>query len=171
MPIPRLFAAGTTTSVAPVAAIPTTAAQFCLWNGELAGGKSYTITSIGWTTDTSAGAAFVGQLVAHVAPAAQPTISGTAANGPKATDGVIGGSRAVVASAVTLTSGQVNGGIWHPVGLSVNGATATATISMGAWQNVRGLYVLPPGGLLSAAVICSAAGSAKCLIFVTWEEA
>lgn len=169
--MPRLFVAGTSTAIAPVAAIPTTAAQFCLWNGESAGGKTYTITSVGFTPIASAAAAFVAQLLAHCAPAAQNIISGTAANGPKSTDGIVGGSRAAVASAVTLTAGQLAGGIWHPVGPSVNGGAATATIAMGSYQQVRGLYVLPPGGLLSLAVLCSAAGSATCQLYIQWEEA
>jgi len=171
MPAPRLFAAGTVTAVAPVAALPTTAAQFALWNGESAGGKTYTVTTLSWTSIASAGAAFVGQLLAHVAPAAQNVISGTVAKGPYSTDGQWGGSRAIVYSAVTLTAAQAASGIWHPVGGSVNGGAATATISMGNWAYVRGIYVLPPGGLLSLAVLCSAAGSATCDHFVTWEEA
>ena len=41
----RRYVAGTATAVAPVAALPTTAAQFALWNGEPTGGKTYTITA------------------------------------------------------------------------------------------------------------------------------
>jgi hypothetical protein len=170
MPTPRLFNAATLTAIAPVAAIPTTAAQFALWNGESAGGKSYTILSVGFTGIASAGAALVTQLLVHCSPAAWPVISGTAANGPKATDGIVGGSKAVVASAVTLTTGQRDSAIWHPVGPSVNGGAATATISMGSYQQVRGIYVLPPGGILSLAVLCSAAGSATNQLYVNWQE-
>lgn len=168
MATPRLFVAGTATPVAPVAAVPTTAAQFALWNGEPDGGKTYTITAVSFTTAVSAGAAFVGQLLANVAAARRPIISGTAANGPRSTDGITGGTNAVVASAVTIGA---TWGVWHPVGMSVNGGAATATISMGAWQNVRGLYLLPPGGVLALAVLCSAAGSATCNCYVQWEEA
>lgn len=171
MATPRLFLAGTNTAVAPVAAIPTTAAQFALWNGEPAGGKTYTITSVGFTGAASAAAALVEQLLVHCALAVQPIISGTAAKGPVSTDGIQGGSRALALSAVTLTASQVASGVWHPVGPSVNGGAATATISMGSYQQVRGLYLLPPGGLLSLAVLCSAAGSATNQMFVTWEEA
>lgn len=170
MPTPRLFIGGTVTPVAPVAAVPTTAAHLAIWNGESTGGKSYAITSLSFTTIVSAGAAFVAQLLAHIAPAAQFVIAGTVAKGPLSTDGIVGGSKAIVVSAVTLTAGQAAGGIWHPVGMSVNGAAAAATISMGAWTNVRGLYVLPPGGLLSLAVLCSAAGAATCNIYATWDE-
>lgn len=164
----RKFVAGTITPVAPVAAVPTTAAHFALWNGELKGGKTYTITSIGFTSIVSAGAAIVMQQLAHVSAAVVPVIAGTAAAGPRSVDGTPGGSNAVVYSAVTVVAGN---GIWHPVGMSVNGGAATATIAMGVWTPVKGLYTLPPGGLLSLAVLCSAAGTATCNCYVTWEEA
>ncbi len=167
MATPRLFVAGTATPVAPVAAMPTTAAQFALWNGEPIGGKTYNITALSWTSIASAAAAFVGQLLVNVSGASRPIISGTAATTPRSTDGITGGTNAVVASAVTIGATWGN---WHPVGMSVNGGAATATISMGAWQYVRGMYLLPPGGVISLAVLCSAAGSATCDIFVNWEE-
>lgn len=165
---PRLFVAGTATAVAPVAALPTTAAHFALWNGESVGGKTYTITSVGFTTIASAAAAFVGQLLVNVSAASRPIISGTAASGPRSTDGITGGTNAVVASAVTIGA---TWGVWHPVGLSANSVAATATISLGSWAYVRGMYLLPPGGVIALAVLCSAAGSATCDHFITWEEA
>lgn len=167
---PRSYVGGTVTAVAPVAALPTTAAQFCLWNGEPQGGKTYIVTALSWTSIASAAAAFVGMLLAHCAQATQPIISGSAAKGPYPTDGLTSTSRGLVASAVTLSASQVASGMWHPVGMSTNGGAATATISMGAWQNVDGLYRLPPGGILSLAVLCSAAGSATCDHFVNWRE-
>ncbi len=167
MAAPRTFVAATTTPVAPVAAVPTTAAHFVLWNGENVGGKTYTVTSLAFTTVVSAGAAFVGQLLAHVPATLVSIPTGTAANGPKATDGMVGGSRGIALSASTIVASS----IWHPVGDSVNGGAATATISMGTWTPVRGLYILRPGMLLALAVLCSAAGSATCNCFVQWEEA
>lgn len=166
----RVYVGGTVTAVAPVAAIPTTAAQFALWNGESQGGKTYVVTALSWTSIASAGAAFVGQLLVHNALAIQPIISGTAAKGPYPTDGLPSASKAMVASAVTLTASQVASSMWHPVGNSTNGGAATATISMGMWQNVDGLYRIPPGGILSLAVLCSAPGSATCDCFVQWRE-
>lgn len=160
----------TATDIAPVAALPTTAAHFCVWNGEKSGGKTYTITSLGITTTTSAGAAIVLGLLASVLPygavLGQSVAAGTAATGPKALDGLGNTSLAVAASAVTI----VNTGFWHPVGAPIVCA-GTATIGTGLWVNVRGLYYLPPGALLSLAGFCSAAGSAKCQISATWEEA
>lgn len=167
MAAPRLYVAGTTTDIAPVAALPTTAAQFALWNGEPTGGKTYTISAVGMTTTTSAGAAQVLQLLANNSVGPVTLISGTACQGPKACDGLFPNSKAQVATAVTI----VNSGVWHPVSSAVNSAALTATISMGTWSNVRGIYTVPPGGVFALAAFCNAAGSAKCCLFVTWEEA
>lgn len=162
----RTYAAGTLTAVAPVAAIPTTAAHFSLWNGESAGGKTYRITTVGFSTTTSAAATMILQLLAHSGVGGCAVISGTAANGPRPTDGFPGGSKAVVASAVTIVA---NNGVWQPVGDCVNSAALTATIGMGTWRNVRGLFLLPPGGIFSLATLGSTTGGANQL-FVNWEE-
>lgn len=166
MATPRSYIAGTATAVAPVAAIPTTAAHFSLWNGEKAGGKTYTITAVGFTTTTTAGATIILQLLAHLSVASLPVISGTTANGPKSTDGLPSTSRAGVASAVTIVNAN---GLWHPVGPAFNTAALTATIGAGTWQNVRGLYSVPPGGIFSLATLGSTAAGASQL-FINWEE-
>lgn len=166
MALIRQYAARTLTAVAPVAAIPTTAAHFSLWNGELAGGKTYRITSVGFSTTTTAGATMILQLLANCMVALQPIISGTAAAGPFPTDGLTSASRAAVASAVTITAAN---GMWQPVGTCVNSAALTATIGMGTWTNVRGLFLLPPGGIFSLATLGSTTGGANQL-FLDWEE-
>ncbi len=163
---PRTFIAGTSSAVAPVAALPTTAAHLAIQN--LSPGKIYTITSIGLTTTTSAAATQILQPIAHNAAGPSTTlITGTAALGPKALDGIQVPSQAIVFSAVTIV--QTN--IWHPVGTAVNSAALTATIGLGTWTYVRGLYYVPYGGIFSLAAFCDAAGSAACNLFVTWEEA
>lgn len=165
----NVYVGRTSTAVAPVAALPTTASQLTLWNGESqtsGTGRSYVILSLGWTTIASAAAAFVGQLLANVStvPTAVPT--GTAATSIVGLSGLATGSSATLLSAVTIT----NNGVWHPVGPSVNGGAATATISMGAEWYTQGEYILRPGGLLNLAVLCSAAGSATCDVSIKWAE-
>ena len=171
--VPRLYGSVMASDIAPVAAIPTTAAHFCLWNGEPQGGKTYSITSIGFTCTTSSGAVIIQQLLAHVCPGTQPLINGTAAaKGPFPLDGNgTRDSKAAVQQAVTLTAGQAASGFWHPVGPALITAAMTATIGCGSWVNVAGIYQLAPGSILSLASFCSAAGSAKNTISVTWSEA
>ncbi len=159
----RLYIGGTSSDIAPVAALPTTAAHLVLWNGDKT--KTYSVSSIGCTTTTSPGAVIGIQMLANmlVGPVGLP--AGTAALGPTPTDGVYPNSAAQVLAAVTI----VNTGIWHPVGMSVNTA-GTADIALGTYQLVQGIYSIPPGSLLALAVFCSAAASAKCKLFVTWAE-
>ncbi len=168
MPLVRSFGGISSTDIAPVATLPTTAAHFCVWNGELSGGKTYLIMSVGITTTTSAGAVAILQPLAHVSPySGIPVITGTAAKGPLAIDGLGNTSRGAVASAVTI----VNTGFWHPIGNALISAAMTATIGQGVWTDVSRIgYQIPPGGLFSLAVFCSAAGSAKCQLSVTWQE-
>lgn len=163
---PRTYVARSLTAVAPVAAIPTTAAHFALWNGEPEGGKTYSITSVGFSTTTTAGATMILQLLANCMVALQPIISGTLAAGPFPTDGMPSASRAAVASAVTITAAN---GMWQPIGDCVNSAALTATIGMGTWQKVDGLFRLPPGGIFSLATLGSTTGGANQL-FINWRE-
>ena len=168
------FVAGTAiaSAVAPVAAPPTTAAHFCLFNGERPGGKSYTITSVGATYTTSAAAAENTQLFAHVSVGLLTNIpTATAAQGPSSMGGGQGSpTQAKVGSTVTI----VNDGVWHPVGWS-NFTSNTATIALGVWTNLLlpsavPIYVIPPGGMISFAVVSSTAAAAAA-IFCTWTEA
>ena len=160
------FAAGTTTPITPVVAPPTTAAQFVLWNGEGTGGKNYYVTSIGSSTIVTAGAALIIQAWAHLGSAVlMPSV--TVAKGPSRAGRAEALTHAQIGTAGTI----VNNSVWHPVGESVNAGAATATVALGTWANVNGIYVIPPGGLLSLAVVCSAAGgSVTCNLYVTWYE-
>ena len=164
------YVAGTTTPVAPVATLPTTAAQFLLFNGESqtsGTGKSYVIHRCGFTTIVSAAAACQLQLLGHLSNGAVSAIpSVTAALGPKSLSGRASQSNASVGSAGTI----VNSGAWHTIGPAAQGYAATATVALGGDYDVNGLYVVPPGGIFSLAVFCSAAGSATCTHYVTWSE-
>lgn len=166
----NVYVAGTATAVAPVIAIPTTASQLTLWNGESqtsGTGKSYIILAISWTTIASAAAAFVGQLLVNMSSVATAVPTGTAATAISGLSGLATGSSATILSAVTIT----NNGVWHPYGPSVNAGAATATISLGSGDVYsKGEYILRPGMRFNMAVLCSAAGSATCDIFVKWCE-
>lgn len=162
-------ATATASAVAPVATLPTTAAHFLLFNGEPqdGSGKSYVIHRCGFTTIASAAAAIQMQLIGHlgtVAVAAIPSV--TAGIGPKSLSGRVSQSRSTAGSTGTI----VNNGLWHPIGPAVLSLAATATIGLGGDFDVNGLYVVPPGGIFSLAVLCSAAGSATCTHYVTWSE-
>lgn len=173
--LPPAFVTGTTTAnaLAAVAAVPTTAAHFVLFNGEQPGGKSYYITSCSCTSTTTAAAAENLQLLAHVsvAPLKNMPSGGNAALGPKPLgSGVNAGTNAQASSTVTI----VQDGVWHPVGWSSNSGAGTATIALGTWVNLintfgQVLYVIPPGGMISFACLQSTAAGKAC-IYATWYE-
>lgn len=165
----NVYGGGTATAVAPVAALPTTASHLTLWNGESqtsGTGRSYVILAIGWTTIASAAAAFVGQLLTNMSTVATAVPTGTTATAITGLSGLATGSSATLLSAVTIT----NNGVWQPFGPSINGAAATATISLGWEGYTQGEYILRPGMRFNMAVLCSAAGSATCDIFLKWAE-
>lgn len=173
MSTPLSFVTGTASgsATAPIATVPTTVSRFSLFNGDPV--KNYTITSLSHSYITSAAAAESTQLYAHLSVAPLKILpSSTASQGIKSLNGSVNaGSLAQAGSTVTI----VNDGVWHPVGQSVNSGGGTATIALGTWTNLvqpngQPIYVLPPGGMLSLAVV-SATTAGTCLIFVTWTEA
>ena len=165
------YVATTITAIAPVATFANflTAGQFLLFNGEsqTSGlGKSYVIHRVAFWMATSAATSFVQQLFVHnstVPVSAIPTI--TAANAAKSLSGRASQSSSSVGSAGTITAN----GVWHPAGPSINCGAATATIAMGGDYDVNGLYVVPPGGLFTLAVLSSTAAGTNHL-FITWSE-
>ena len=165
---PPTFKAFTTTAVAPVAAAPTTAAHFAMWNSAAVGGKALYIQTIEVFTGVSAGAAQIIQAFAHLGAGVQLRIGSafTAASGPFTLSGPVQPSVARIGSAVTI----VNDSVWHPCSESDTMGAGITTIANGTFSNVNGLYVVQPGFVFSLAVLCSAAGSATCEIGVTWYE-
>lgn len=166
MAAPVVFKAATATPVAPVSSIPTTAAHFAVWNSAPAGGKSLVIQTVESAVIVSTGVVVITQIFAHVSVAPVFKFSGTAAKGPQVLTGPEVNSIAQVASAVTI----VNDGIWHPVSPSNNSGAATTTIAVGNFANVQGLYVIPPQGLLSLAVVSSTVSTTTCNLYVSWIE-
>ena len=163
------YSAGSTTDIAPVAAIPTTSAHFIVWNGESqsGGGKNYYIQSASYMCSTSAGAILQQTLIAMVSTVVLAAPSVTAGIGPKNLAGVASSSKATIGSAATV----VNNGIWQPITNSNNFGAQTPTIGMSSWVDLRGIYVVPPGCVFALAVMCQSAASAKNQLFVSWTEA
>lgn len=158
------YVAGTVTAVAPVAVIPTTASHLSLY-APSSGTKSLLIHRIASYVVVSAGAAIVVQLLVHMTTVSVTSITGTTATTPKGISGA-GTATATIFSAVTT----VANGTWHPLGPSVVCA-GTANIALGTdTGDLGGLYIVEPGMHLDMAILCSAAATATCSIFVTWSE-
>lgn len=164
----KVWHGGVATAVAPVAAMPTTASHFNLWNGNAQGsGVCFVILQVGTIITTSAGAAINLGLAACVNTALVSTApTGTAATtiSPLTGTQAYGGNGKIL-SAVTI----VNDGFWHPVGptlVCANTANVMATVE----ADVCGRYVIQPGQQFNLASLANAAGSAVCKPWIIWAE-
>lgn len=167
----KVYSAMVATAVAPVAAIPTTAAHASLWNSYPTGsGKNMVILQAGTIITTTAGAAIVLNLLGCVTTVRVATQTGTAASTIvplSGTDAYPGGA-ATFLSAVTI----VNNGLWMPITPAlVCAGTANIGASVVTPPDFAGRYVVTPGQQFCLASFCSAAGTATCQPYVIWAEA
>lgn len=149
----------TVTGIAPVQAIPTTAAQWLLYNSSTS--KSVFIDEIGAVlVSGTAGAGIVllgGMVAPGTLPAAVPTANATGIKTRPTNDGSIVTGRTstlIIASGQTLAAAPTNG--WR---ILAKGDTNTAILSTAALNTeVNGEIVLRPGQGL-ALVVTSPAGT------------
>lgn len=147
--------------------LPTTTSGWSLWNGEPAGGKTYIIDSVAVfkvVIDTTQ----IDQLGLFVCNNRPPVTAPTdAAINPSGLSGKRYGGNMKFAAAVTVT----NDG-WFPAGTS---PVCSATIGGTAWQvtdvPLRGLYLVPPGGMFSLAAVEVTATASKLRAVIRWHEA
>jgi len=151
------------TTVAPVAALPTTAAHFSLWNGENDDGLSYIIDYVGSINTTSAGAAInlglsyclnLGKQTNPAGAIAIKSLSGRANYRGKGN---------------TKASVSVTNDGFFPMGNGLVCAN-TANIMMSVEYSMYGRIIVPPGCLFSLATLCNAAGSASAQPWIIWHE-
>lgn len=153
------------TAVAPVAALPTTAAHLSLWNGENPGGKAYIIDAVGTAITTSAGAAINLGLAAQL-NVTNPIANPVGALSIKSLSGRANYSgKGNAKASVTVT----NDSAWHQVGTEIVCAN-TANLTLNLEFSVYGRYIVPPQGMFSLASMCNAAGTAVCTPIIFWHE-
>lgn len=150
------------TAVAPVVALPTTTAQLTLWNGEPDGGKSYIIDSLIGMVAVSAGAATGVGFAAciHKGRKAKPTSDLTTIFGLA---GHPYSGKAVIDLAAT-----VEDDVWHPVGNAVVGPASQ--VAMPFEVPVYGMYIVPPGGMFSMAVLANTVTTITVKQGLRWHE-
>lgn len=159
------YVGGTATAVAPVAAMPTTAAHLSLYNPS-SSGKNFYVHRVGSYCVASAAAVLQASLAVHMTTVAVSTLTGTAATAGKS----ISGSATTVSQIYSAVTTVVNG-VWHILGASQNFGAQTATIGMALDSgDLGGLYIITPGMHLDVAVLAQAAGSATFSTFIQWSE-
>jgi hypothetical protein len=152
----------TSTGRAPTATIPTTAAQWLLWNGESPGGAAYAIETI--SIAQLSGTAAVGGAI--LAALTTTTIAAPTAATGYATSSIsrsTRGTKAVWADAQTLA----NAPNW--VVLKANGNPATTT-NGGDTVDVGGRIVVPPGYGLALHYLSGAGTTPLFLASAIWAE-
>lgn len=173
--IGRAFWTGNTAAVAAVVAIPTTAVMLALFNNAPDGGKSMIIDWIGASGVAKTAAAGQQQMIGLIGQTRE-TAPTAAAITFKKMNGLAGGANQQVDTiAIPIIGGTalpVGTGIaanWFPIGPSFGSPGAAATPGHGAWQELKGRIIVPPGRYFAMHVIADVVGSTY-LGFIGWHE-
>ncbi len=148
-------------AVAPVVAMPTTAAHFSMSNNEADGGRSYIIDGFYQIVVASAAAATPLSIAVMLntgrstAVAATLTAKGLAGQ-------VYRGSGTFAVGTTVVDEG------WFPVGNS--GVGAAGHLGHVVETPVDGLFIVPPGGKLSLVSLANTVTTITCRIGVRWHE-
>jgi len=169
----RAFYTGTTTAVAAVVAIPTTAVLMALFNNDVDGGRSFVIDWIAASGVAKTAAAGQAQLLVNLGQVreAAPSDSGLIikkANGMGAGAGLDTKARTIIGgTALPGTTGVA--GQWIPVCPAVGFPGAAATPGHGLWTAADGRWIVPPGRYFAMHVLADVVGSTF-QGFIGWHE-
>jgi hypothetical protein len=169
----RAFWTGQTAAVAGVIAIPTTAANFALYNNAPDGGRSLVIDWVAALNIVSTAIATQAQILALVGQVREATPTAAALTFKKM-NGLAGGTGTLVDSvAIPVTAALPAGtGIaanWFPLGPSVAKTGVAATPGYGCWAAADGRIIVPPGRYFAMNVMASAVAETF-QGFVGWHE-
>lgn len=157
----RSFKAGSTSAVAAVVAIPTTAVGFAIYNNEPDDGRSYIIDRVWAQNVVSTAVASQAQIIVLVgqereaAPAdAMPTNALVQLSGMGRKDTRV---RAILAgTALPATTGLA--GYWIPVGANGVKPGVAATPGYGMSAEINGRIIVPPGRYFAIHVLANVVG-------------
>jgi hypothetical protein len=154
-------------AMAALTAVPTSTAGHSVWNGEADTGKCYFIDSFGCVeivtdaTQQNSLALFAAMEPGKVAAPTDAAITRFSLSGRP-----INSSASRTSTGATTTAGS-----WTPHAPSAPGATAFAG---GVWRvhecQVRGLYMVRPGGLFSVHAAKTVATATQLRFFIRWHE-
>jgi len=171
----RAFWTGTTTAVAGVVAIPTTAVMLALFNNAPDGGRSLVIDWVAAQNVVSTAVAAQAQMLALVGQTRE-TAPTAAAITFKKMNGLVGGANQQVdSSAIPIIGGTAlpaTTGIaanWFPLGQNGVKTGAGATPGYGMYQQVDGRIVVAPGRYFAMHVLSTVVGETF-QGFIAWHE-
>lgn len=163
----RVFGAtsATATAVAPVTAVPTTAAAWFLWNNEPDGGRDYYIDRIAcWHVSGTAGLG--ASLLACVTLGRQAIGPTTATN--SILQSLSGGP--LDTKAIFDTDTTITGGTPPWINVASFGASAVISVGMGLVANMKGAFRVKPGHGLGITVLAPAGATSLFGVSVVWVE-
>ncbi len=160
----RFFGGGqaAATGSAPVTAMPTTAADFILWNGEPSGGRLYAMEQVAMVMESgtkAVGAVILGAIV----PPQNADITAATGYSTGSANGVRNSSNAIWAENVTLDATPV----WF--GLAGDSGGAAATVG-GIVAELKGRLVIPPTYGLALSIFSGSGTSPLFLAQAMWAE-
>lgn len=168
----RAFWIGTTTAVAAVVAIPTTAVMLALFNNDADGGRLLVIDWVaasGVAKTAAAGQQQMLGLIGQIREAA-PTNSALVAKKRNGLGGVSVDTKALsIIGGTALPAGTGVASNWFPLGPAFGSPGAGATPGHGAYQRVDGDILVPPGRYFAMHVLADVVGSTY-QGFVGWHE-
>lgn len=150
------------TGIAPVQAMPTTAAQWVIWNPSTT--KSLVFDKLGAYLNSGTAGAGSTVIIANITlPATSSTKSGiTIAN----MSGSSTASVALINSGVTVTSPAAPA--WHV--LCTTASAATAVLNVAAYEDVNGKVIVPPLAGLGLCVLAPTGTSPLYAPIAQWTE-
>ena len=173
----RAFMANTTTAVATLTAVPSTAYGFAIWNGESDGGRSYIVDQIGALyTVNNAALPHVGIIAClGLVREGLPTCTNPV---PKQMNGmgnadtkvkvILNADNPYAGGAGTVLTTTGIAGNWFPIGPSVN-AAVTSLPGFQQVVNMDGRIIIPPGRLLLIHTLGSV-NSSSAQLYIWWHE-
>lgn len=168
----RSFYTGTTTAVAAVVAIPTTAHMFALYNSAPDGGKSMVVdwmalSSVASTASSSQVTmiANLGQQREAIPVNAAQTIKKANGYGQSGIDTVA----STVTSSIALPAVTGVAANWFPAGPPATKIGSGATPGYGAWWSVDGRFIVPPGRYFAMHAIAPVVGETF-QAYIGWHE-
>ena len=162
------YSAIATAAVVGLVVRPSTVAQFTVWNGESAGGKSYVIDRLFTHNLVSTSALSFFGIWACIHPAGMTNPGEDIAASATNVTGNYG--RTYDGNAVVGVGETVIDNGWYPWTDSVEVTTAGALPGAHLTANVQGRLIVPPQGGISLTVVCSLASTVTFTSGCSWYE-
>lgn len=159
------------TAIAPLVALPTTAAgagTITILNGEGDGGKIYVIDSLWAHVSTAIGAPTATALTMCAMLTIGKFTNATAVVAEATPHGLAGNAYRGTASVDLAYAGTLVDDAWQPVGESFNAIAANTGSSVDV--PCRGLFVVPPGHAFHVGVIAGVATATSVKFGFRWHE-